>query len=388
MALPLPDATITPGPAYASQISALNNSCFSKVDAHTHTGAGNADGIQIPTAGLNLNADLTFNSHAATNLYSVGFVSQGSSLTGAGFLSMVAGDLWWNNGSGTSFALTIGGSINVSGVGGITGLTGSAALTYTAAGDGNFAFTKTANTPADITAGNITVLKAATTSGPGVTMAFGGSGSYTWTFPASLPGSTLFLQMDTSGNVTANGAADGTTMSLSGGILSVIAAGIVDNATVTTSANKILINTSGVNTTQLAAGAVTQPKLAALPIAVSSSTGGSNFNTNSITAIATTASLTCTGRPVQVMMVPDGSGNTSVMAGNSGGVADWYWYRDTTQIAHWQGVGAGYTAGGPLSAYNMVDVNATAGTHTYSLRVNCHGFSMACSYFLVYAYEL
>lgn len=63
MGLTIPTPGVTPGPTYATEIS--NDLVI--IDAHNHT-AGN--GVQVPTAGLNINANLSFNGFGATNFNS------------------------------------------------------------------------------------------------------------------------------------------------------------------------------------------------------------------------------------------------------------------------------------------------------------------------------
>ena len=113
MALKNPTPGVDPGPDYANNIEdALNT-----VDSHTHTGASNSDGQQIPAAGININDDLSAQSNNLTNLRSTRYVNQGSALNGVGDIDCVyfeGGNLWINNGSGTAVQVTAGNVVNVS----------------------------------------------------------------------------------------------------------------------------------------------------------------------------------------------------------------------------------------------------------------------------------
>ena len=110
----IPTPGSEPGEQYAVDIS---NALLTL--AHlTHTGEANQDGYQIPSAGLNIDGDVSFQDNNATNLRSARFVEQSSILNGVGDLDCVYdvnGDLWFNNGSGVPIQLTAGSVINAKG---------------------------------------------------------------------------------------------------------------------------------------------------------------------------------------------------------------------------------------------------------------------------------
>jgi hypothetical protein len=61
----------TPGGAGSSYQYAVDiTNALTTIGAHNHT-PGGTDGVQVPTAGININADLNFNSHSATGLNGV-----------------------------------------------------------------------------------------------------------------------------------------------------------------------------------------------------------------------------------------------------------------------------------------------------------------------------
>ena len=107
MSMIIPTVSVTLGPTYATQV----NSAFDLVDAHDHT---SGKGTRIPTAGLNINTDLTFGGYSATTLKTTSYQSQGGAL-GVGTTNAVysvGGDLYWNNGAGTAVKITNGAGIN------------------------------------------------------------------------------------------------------------------------------------------------------------------------------------------------------------------------------------------------------------------------------------
>lgn len=108
MNLNLPTPTVTLGEKWAVDL----NAAIEVIDSHDHS---SGKGSKIPTAGLNINANLDFGSFKAFSLLSTQYTSQSSTLTGATNASSlydVSGDLYWTNGSGVAIQLTSGGSIS------------------------------------------------------------------------------------------------------------------------------------------------------------------------------------------------------------------------------------------------------------------------------------
>lgn len=107
MNLDLPVVSTTLGPEYAAK----NNAAFESIDTHDHS---SGKGVQIPVAGLNINADLSFGSNRASDLLSTKYTSQVAALSGASnvnSVSVAGGNLYYTNSSGTAIQLTSGGSI-------------------------------------------------------------------------------------------------------------------------------------------------------------------------------------------------------------------------------------------------------------------------------------
>ena len=100
--LTLPDVGSTLGPTWATTL----NDAFIDLDDHDHS----TQGKSIPTAGLNLNADLEFNGYSATELKYGVFEDQGSASTTSRSLYSKGNDLYWRNTS-TSVQITKDGAV-------------------------------------------------------------------------------------------------------------------------------------------------------------------------------------------------------------------------------------------------------------------------------------
>lgn len=96
------------------------NAMFALVDEHDHT---SGQGVQIPVAGLDIDADFAMGGNAVTGLGSLAFdavtaLSAGSKRL---FVSSSDNELYWRTNGGTNVKLTSGSSINASLIGGIGG---------------------------------------------------------------------------------------------------------------------------------------------------------------------------------------------------------------------------------------------------------------------------
>lgn len=195
MGLTVPTIGQTVGPTYAQEI----NSDLSIVDDHDHT---SGKGVQVPSSGLNINTDLTFQGVNATALRTVRFSSQGTALslgTDLRCIYAVNADLYYNDGSGNQVRITQSGGVAGS-PGSITNLTSPASAAYVAASL-KFVWQSDVNTPAHMDAGSV-ILRNMVAGGSGLTLAPPTlSGNYTLTLP-QIPGVNAFLGVDTSGNIT------------------------------------------------------------------------------------------------------------------------------------------------------------------------------------------
>lgn len=370
MNLPLPIVGQETGPQWATD----NNNCFTIIDAHDHT---NGNGVQITPSGMNINANLSFNSsYSPTNLKSAVFVSQSAALTGTNFISFVGGNLYVNDSSGNQIPITSGGGVAGT-PGSIGSLASPAAATYSA---GSKLFTWTADSlkAAAMDNGAVTIRETNVASAKGITVASPSAlaADYQITLPAALPASTLLTTLSASGNVaTVANASIGDTLGA---------------AMTATGANAIAATRTRATGTTVAAGGV----------AISASSGTYNM-TSGTTAAVTNLSVTITtsGRPVKVMLISDGSGlDCSVQTYLTGSGfftgANLFFVRDSTSIYAAQlTITPGLNASNPSlavpsSSFAMVDAVA-AGTYIYTFQVNRgSGTGVNVSYTKLCAYEL
>ena len=249
-----PTVSQEPGPAWATEV----NQSLTLIDQHDHSPG---HGVQVTTAGLNINTSLPFNGNSATSLLADTFNSQLTALSTPYSLYVVNGDLWYTNGApsigaGTPVQLTSGTTI-IGTPGSITGLTPPARVLYSAP---TFFFYSNTLTPANISGGslllgNIVASSKTLTLSPPNAMA----ANYTITLPTlaaitSPPGGApSFLTIDSSGNmgtISEASAFVGPTNIAPGGVS---AANQIGNGVITTTQ---ISSTAGILASQLAAGAL------------------------------------------------------------------------------------------------------------------------------------
>ncbi len=110
MVLDLPTVGTTIGPTWAIMV----NAAFDLIDAHDHT---TGKGVQVPSAGININAALQFNDYGLTEVGSVSFTAGSAPSENTAVYVNASNDLYYKNASGTSVQITSGGSINAAGSG-------------------------------------------------------------------------------------------------------------------------------------------------------------------------------------------------------------------------------------------------------------------------------
>lgn len=366
MNLELPTVSVTSGPEWAEEL----NAAFDLVDAHDHT---SGKGARIPSGGINLDADLPFNSHNALSMKSVRFTSQGSPLSGGLDLSCVyvsGGNLYFNDSAGNQVRITVGGAVDVSAAGSISGMGATTASVSYNNTTKVFSFLQNTGVPAKLNTGSIKISPDASTANSITLTAAAGLGAdYTLTLPAALPASTKIVTVDSSGNLAFTDAVDGASLEVSGGSLR-----IKDN---------------GVTAAKIAAGQITQVKMGAVGQQVSSSCG--NFLSSSSSYVDVTnlsVTITTTGRPVMLMLIGDGTSNVadvgaaeSIGPGGSTFVAKFKILRDSTIVSVneiFVGM-TGHPSGSftaqinvPPGSINTIDFPA-AGTYTYKLQALISG---------------
>lgn len=215
MNLPIPDVGIEPGPDYADDV----NNALTLVDQHDHT-SGN--GVQITPSGLNINANLEFNSNFATQLAGLTLTAQ-LSTPGNGTVYESGVDLYYVDGLGNNIAITANGGVAGT-PGSIANLTSPASASYVS-GSSTFVWQSNTNIAANMDCGSVLLRNLSPNSTYAVTLSPPAalSQDQTVTFPNN-PASTGFVTMTTSGTLSA-------ATSLTGGIVnSMIADSTILNA--------------------------------------------------------------------------------------------------------------------------------------------------------------
>ena len=364
LGLTIPTVTVTPGPDYANDV----NGDLNIIDGHDHSPS---NGKQVPTSGLDINADLPMNGHALTALLYGGFSAQSGPLTGVSRVYVSGVDLYFNDGNGVQIQLTASGAINVSSVGGFSGdyaTTAGVTASYTAASK-VFEFFQAASKDAKIKAGDYLLTDISTTSGHAVTLKVpaGLAADYTITTPGSAPGSTLPVTMDASGVLA---TAQLVTAQLADA--SVTTAKIAD-ANVTTAK----IADANVTTAKINDGAVTRSKLAAVVVSTNNVVGP--YNTTSSSFVSTnlpSATLTTVGRPVILQCVSSSVSTTNAHGywdiGNLSGIP--YCRIAISRDGGSSFLGtcsmqgpAGADTAYPASSVAFIDHSPAAGTYTWQL---------------------
>jgi hypothetical protein len=321
--------------------------------------------VQIGPAGMNINADLAFNGYNATTFRSVRFTAQGSPLglsTDKGCIYESGVDLYYNDGSGNQIRLTQSGGVAGSS-GSIGSLASPASATYSA-GSKTFIWQSGSTKAAAMDNGAITIRETDVASAKGITLSSPTSlaADYSLVLPTALPASNSYLGISTSGNLS------------------------------TATANQIVAATTRSTGTTVGAGGV----------AISNSSGSYSTSSSSFTAVTNlSVTITTSGRPVYVGLIPDGTSNTTnscyIYAINSGSnslQAFLEILRGASVVSqHEIGlvVGAGdipqiFYPPGNIWAIDVIG----AGTYTYSVSVSCQSSAsnMRCYNSKLIAYEL
>ena len=204
MGVQLPVPLQDPGPQYAAD----NNSAFTQIIGHTHIPGY---GVPITPAAMNINAAILMNQNQLTNAGSANFAPQTGTLSGINLLYSNAGNLYWNNGSGTPIQIT---PINASsnGIAGLPSTPAGAAVTYSGGDAGTYTFTTTSGGAYGTIIGQSVIVNAAAADSNGITIASPNAlgSAYTITLLTALPGATKLLTISSSGQLassTINGPA-------------------------------------------------------------------------------------------------------------------------------------------------------------------------------------
>jgi hypothetical protein len=196
-----------------------NNAAWSNYDGHRHE---DGNGLRIRPAGIDINADLTFNSlyapialHRLTFASIVALTSNNKSL----FVNTSDNELYWRSNTGTNVKLTAGNALNVAA---FTGGFGAGYTSASAAADYDdsteqYTFKQAAaGAWSRLGVGGIRLYEFGTTETlrVGLLAPAGLAGSYDVTLPLAAPASTQLVQMSSAGVLTAsNTIANATTFS-------------------------------------------------------------------------------------------------------------------------------------------------------------------------------
>ncbi len=248
MNLTIPSVGTQPGPDYAFNI----NNSLTLIDQHDHTPG---KGVQIVTAALNINANLSLNDFSLIDATSIVFTPSTSATTTPQSLSVAPGgespqqqDLWYTPNTGVPIQITKNGAVNVV----ASSIEGES---YAA---GTFFWTQAQDalptTPANFDIGSITLRPntALTTFGVILSPASAISSEYQINLPL-IPLVKNLVTLDTSGNMVADTNVDNSSIEIVSNTIRVKAQGIT--------AAMILNNTITTNQISLTAG-ITQGQLA------------------------------------------------------------------------------------------------------------------------------
>lgn len=311
MSLPVPVVGVEPGPAYAQDI----NTCLTTLDAHNHT-SGN--GVQVPSSGLNINADLPFGGNNAITIRSARFNAQPAVLavaTDRRCLYAVGNELYYNDGLGNQVKITNGGAVTGS-AGTISGLPSGTASAAYIAGSQTFVFQSATNIAANMDFGSIVLRNLSPNSTYGVTIAPPAAlaANYSLVLP-NIPASNSFVTIDTSGNL-------GTASSIAG---TQIAAASLTGAQLSASANiagSQLAAAAGIVGTQIASATIAGSNIAASTVA------NSNMVANTLTQASVSTSFINSG-----LYTPIRGATNSNVAGYTYRPAQWLQVGNTVTVS-------------------------------------------------------
>lgn len=342
MNLILPTPGVEPGPQYAYD----QNQSLSILDSHNHSPGS---GVQITPTGLNINSNLPFNNNSINSIYGIQFSSgASSSLLAFLYTNAQSGggitDLFYNDGAGNVIALTKAGEVNAT----IASLPGEsyAGGTFTwKQGSGS-------TTPANFDIGSITIRPntAGTANGVVLNPPSGISSLFDIQFP-TLPSTTSFLQIDTSGNMSTT---------LTGPLKPTGASVTAGGVAISSSCN--LFQTS-------------------------------IFSQVPVTNLSVT--IVTTGNPVFLTLIDDSSGGQSSVGLTATTLTcsgDIYFFNGASQLTQ-QGILSSGTSSGasinmPGSSFSHIDF-PSAGTYTYSVSCELNqGTSMIVQFLKLVAYEI
>lgn len=395
MSLVVPIPTVTIGPDWANDI----NVSLTIIDGHTHN-AGS--GIPITPNGLNLNSDVSFLTNNGIQLRSARFAPNASPLglsTDLGCIYEAGVDLYYNDGNGNQIRITQSGSL-AGAAGTITGLPSGTASAAFVSANGTFVFQQATSTAANMDIGSLIIRYPGSYPTPaGAFIALEAPSSlasgYALTLPP-LPSSTNVMTLGNTGIITSITYDNvGQNMTVVGanaiaGTMDATGVNSIVGTMSSSSANAIGMKMTGTGANAILASATsTVANPAAIgQIALSNSSGA--FSTTSLTEVSVcNTTLTTSGRPVFVSLIPDGSSNAASIGSQAGAsVAAFFLRRDGVLVSISQ-LSSQPTLIQTVPPNCVAGIDPVgAGTHNYTLTALTTGGTAFVSYSIIMAYEL
>lgn len=349
MNLDLPVPTVTLGPEWAEQL----NAALEFIDAHDHT---SGKGKLITAAALNINDDVSINSHNLTSARSYNMANLGAAIADPSDLRSiyaVNGELYYNDGSGNQVQITDSGGINASTIGGIGGdYAPPAAVNYNSISKTYLIYQNSTTglrgkidtadilLRDDVVGANAVTLKSPTSLAAG----------YDFRFPNALPVANRVLQISSTGDVDPV----------------LVTAPLIDTDAVT----NVKIQNDAVTTSKILNGNVTIAKIASNAVVT-------NIVKETVSASTTWNSPANVAPYAFIRMIGGGGGgggggsggpNYGGGGGGGGGAIFTGWVVISPSTGYSITCGAGGTGGG-------AGLDGTAGSTTTGFGVSCTGGS-------------
>lgn len=218
MGFPNPNPGVDPGPDYAQNLFAS----LSILGSHDHTPG---QGVLVPVAGINVNANFPLQGNNLTTVRTVNFNSQSGTLTATapdlGCIYVAGNELVYNDKNGNIVPITNNGSVN-SGAGSISGLpSGTASAAYNA-GSSTFIWRSATLTPADMDGGSF-IFRQILASAKGIKVSSPNSlaADYQMFWPSALPVSSKLMTLDNAGDIAAAVDVDNASLEIAANVLEV-----------------------------------------------------------------------------------------------------------------------------------------------------------------------
>jgi hypothetical protein len=197
MLLTVPTVQVTIGPTWAQEI----NDSLDLIDSHDHS---SGKGVQVPTAGININADLTMSGFNLTTARTVAFDDQASTPSNPSDIRIIYsknGELAYRDAIGQEVIITNNGALgNLAGA--ITGLVPPASAVYSSVLK-TLLFYQDVNKFAKLSISDIQLYEFNNASANAITIKSPAAiaAPYTITMLPALPGSTQALTIDSTGQL-------------------------------------------------------------------------------------------------------------------------------------------------------------------------------------------